>query len=73
MFKWQSFLDNARVIYVNEHCGDLVVQQMQEGRDPIRIDVPGRKENENDTGGRYYTYVGKDTIDALTQYFEPRS
>jgi len=70
IFKWQTFLDNARIIYANEHCADQIVQQMQEGRDPVRLDIPGRKENENETEGRYYTYFTKDTIDALTYYFE---
>jgi hypothetical protein len=70
MFKLQSFLHNARVIYANEHCSDQIVRQMQEERFPVRIDIPGRKENENDTSGRYYTYIGKDAIDALTYYFE---
>jgi hypothetical protein len=70
VFKWQSFLDNSRMIYANEHCSDQIVQQIQEGRDPVRIDIPGRKETENDTSGRYYTYIGKDAMDALTTYFE---
>jgi hypothetical protein len=51
IFKWQTFLDNARIIYANEHCNDQIVQQMQEGRDPVRLDIPGRKENENETEG----------------------
>jgi hypothetical protein len=70
MFKWQSFLDNARIIYVNENRSDQIVRQIQEGRCPILIEIPGRKENENDTEGRYYTYIGKDAIDALTRHFE---
>lgn len=37
---------------------------------PVRIEVPGRKENENDAEGRFHTYIGKDAVDALVKYFE---
>jgi hypothetical protein len=70
LFKWQSFLDNARMVYANEHCSDQIVKQMQMGVHPVRLDLPGRKENENDRAGRFCTFIGKDAIDALEKYFE---
>ena len=70
LFKWQSLLDNARIIYANQHCSDQIVKQMQSGVHPVRIDLPGRKEYENDTAGRFCTFIGKDALDALTNYFE---
>lgn len=70
LFKWQSFLDNERLIYVNDHCSDEIVKQMQMGICPIRFEVPGRKSSENDAEGTFYTFIGKDAIEALTQYFE---
>lgn len=70
LVKWQSMLDNERLIYANLYCSDEVVKQIQMGIHPVRIDLPGRKGNENDTEGRYYTYLGQDAIEALTRYFE---
>ena len=68
--KWQSMMDNERLIYANLHCSDEIVKQVQMGVTPVKIDLPGRKANENDLEGKYYTYIGNDAIDALTKYFE---
>lgn len=70
MFKWQSMLDNSRLIWMNRNKSDEIVRQIQQGIHPVRIDLPGRKENENDTAGRFCTFIGKDAIDALVKYFE---
>ncbi|HUK28554.1 MAG TPA: hypothetical protein VLV31_09030 [Candidatus Acidoferrales bacterium] len=70
LFKWQTLLDNERVIYANKYCAEQIVKQIQTGVHPVRVDLPGRKSGENDTEGRFYTYLGKDAIDALTKYFE---
>lgn len=72
LFKWQSFMDTARLLYANEHCSDQIVQQIQQGILPVRIDLPGRKINENDIEGEYFTFIHKDAVDALTKYFEER-
>lgn len=70
LFKWQSFVDNARLEYVCNNCSDQIVQQIRDGTRPVRIDIPGRKSNENDSEGAFYTFIGKDAVDALTRYFE---
>jgi hypothetical protein len=70
LVKWQSFLDNARLFYINTHCANEIVKQIQMGTHPVRIDLAGRKETENDTEGRFNTYIGKDAVDALTRYFD---
>jgi hypothetical protein len=70
LVKWQSFLDNARLVHINRHCADEIVKQIQTGTHPVRIDLAGRKENENDIEGRFSTFIGKDAVDALTRYFE---
>jgi hypothetical protein len=70
LFKWQSFLDNERLIYASRNCAEQVVKQIQMEIHPVRVDLPGRKSGENDSEGRFYTFIGKDTIDALTTYFE---
>lgn len=70
LVKWQSFLDTSRLIYANQHCAEQIVSQMQTDIHPVRLELPGRKSKENDTDGRFYTYIGKDAVDALTKYFE---
>jgi hypothetical protein len=70
LFKWQSLLDNERLIYTNIHCSEQILRQLKAGVHPIRIDLPGRKSNENDTEGAFYTFIGADAIEALREYFE---
>jgi len=68
--KWQGFLDNARLIYVGQHLTEQIVTQIQEGVQPVRLDLPGRKANKYDREGTFYTFIGKDAVDALVKYFE---
>ena len=70
LVKWQGLLDNERLIYVSNHCSDQVVRQIRAGERLVRFDLPGRKSNENDAEGCFYTYIGSDAVSALTQYFE---
>jgi hypothetical protein len=70
IFKWQSFLDSERLEYVNRHLADHVVDEIKRGACPIRLDLPGRKENENDAEGSFYTFIHQDAIDALTYYWD---
>jgi hypothetical protein len=70
MFKWQSFLDSERLEYVNRHLSGEIVAEMKSGTCPIKIMLPGRKENENDPEGGFYTYIDQDAIDALTKYWD---
>lgn len=70
LFKWQSLLDNARLEYACKNCSGQIVQQIQDGIHPVRINIPGRKGSENDPKGCFYTFIGRDTVDALIQYFE---
>jgi hypothetical protein len=70
LFKWQSFLDNERLIYTNVHCAQQVLDQIKKNLDPVCLDLPGRKSNENDSEGNFYTYIGTDAISSLKEYFE---
>ena len=70
LFQWQSLLDNSRLIYANRFKADDIVRQIREGVHPVRVEMPGRKENENDPRGRFYTFIGKDAVDALVKYFD---
>jgi hypothetical protein len=70
LFKWQSFLDNERLISANVHCSDQIVEQLRTDMQPIRVDLSGRKSNENDSEGQFYTFIGTDAKEALREYFE---
>jgi len=66
LVKWQSMLDNERLVYVGRSLTDQILGQIREGAHPVRLEIPGRKSN--DRG--YYTFIGKDAVDALVAYFE---
>jgi len=70
MFKWQSFMDSERLEYVNRNLADHVVAEMKKGTCPIKLTLPGRKENENDIEGQFHTYIHQDAIDTLTRYWD---
>jgi hypothetical protein len=70
LFKWQSFQDNARLIYISSNSAEQVVDQIRSGQHLVRIDLPGRKSNENDTEGAYYCFIGADAVTMLREYFE---
>jgi hypothetical protein len=36
----------------------------------IRLDLHGRKGSSNESRGEFYTFIGKDAVAALTEYFE---
>lgn len=66
LVKWQSLQDNERLVYVGKYLAEQVVTQIRQGTRPVRLDLPGRKNNQNE----FYTFIGKDTVDALVAYFE---
>ena len=45
-------------------------EQLKENSDTVRIDLPGRKQNRNVKP--YYTFIGRDAIDAIIDYWEIR-
>ena len=68
--KWQSMLDSTRLAYANLNCAEQVVKQLNADAHPIQIDLPGRKANENDAEGEFFTYLGAEAKGALRQYFD---
>ena len=56
LFKWQSFIDTARLLYANEHCCDQVVQQIQRGRPP-GSNRPPRTQSERERRRRQLLHV----------------
>jgi hypothetical protein len=70
LLKWQTFLDNERLIYANIHCSEQIVNQIKKGIHPVCLDLPRRKSNENNSEGNFCTYIGADAVSALKEYFE---
>lgn len=68
LVKWQGLLDTASVMWVGIHLADEITQAIHRGECPIRLDIPGRKHSKNEKV--FYTYIGRDAIDALVKYFE---
>ena len=66
LVKWQAMLDNTRLVYLGRNLAEQVVTQIRQGIHPVRLDLPGRKTN----ASRFYTFIGKDAVDALVDYFE---
>jgi hypothetical protein len=68
--RWQGFLDMKRLEWVNMNCAGDIVKQLHAKQHPLYIWIPGRKHYENDPEGDYYTWWGKDAVDALTNYLD---
>jgi len=68
--RWQGFLDMKRLEWVNMNCAGEIVKQLHANHHPVYIWIPGRKHYENDPEGDFYTWWGKDAIDALKNYFD---
>jgi len=68
LVKWMGLLDTEGVMWVGENLSDHIVSAIEAHECPIRIDLPGRKHMENER--RFYSFLGKDAIDMLVQYFE---
>jgi len=66
LVKWQAMLDNERLEYVCQNLAGPIVEQMKREVHPVRLDLPSRKENERP----WYTFIGRDAVDALKEYFE---
>lgn len=68
LVKWMSFQDQARLDYINRNLASHIVQEIRAGKTIIRLDLLGRK---REKGKRpYFTFMGKDAVDALREYFD---
>lgn len=70
LVRLQGIMDTAALDYVNRHLSDHIVSEMRAGKDIIRLELPGRKRMKNEKG--YHTYIGKDAIQCLREYFVER-
>jgi hypothetical protein len=68
LVKWMSFQDQARLNYINRNLGGHIVQEMKAGKTVIRLDLLGRKKEKGKRS--YFTFIGKDAVDALREYFD---
>jgi integrase len=69
--KWQSLLDTAGLVYLNENMGEHLANEIKAGHCPILLgNFPGRKSTENEPRGTFYTFISTDSIAALKEYFE---
>ncbi len=66
LVKWMALLDTKRLVHVGEHLSGQVVDQIKKEMNPVRLDLPSRKQNERP----WFTFIGKDAVDALKEYFE---
>ncbi|MFH0848629.1 MAG: hypothetical protein V1857_03930 [archaeon] len=66
LVKWQAMLDNERTVFVGLNLAEQLVTQMKAEINPVRLDLAGRKSNSK----AWYTFIGKDAIDTLRDYFE---
>lgn len=69
--KWQSLLDTAGLVYLNENMGEHLANEIKAGHCPILLgNFPGRKSTGNEPRGTFYTFISTDSIAALKEYFE---
>jgi hypothetical protein len=67
LVKWMGLLDTEKLVWIGQNSAQEIVTQMKEGTHPIRIEIPQGRKN-NDQG--FFTFIGKDAIDALREYFD---
>jgi len=63
----QSFSGVRELMLINKHYGHYIGEQIKKGVHPIELEMKwGRKQNEKP----WRTYLGKDAVEALKEYFE---
>ena len=68
LVKWMSLTDNEGLIYINRHHAGTIVDGIRNNQEIIKLDMPGRKSIRNIRS--YYTFLGKDAIQSLKEYFD---
>lgn len=68
LVKWMALLDTECLLYVDRHYGNIIADAIRRNESPIKLIVPGRKKKRNIRP--FFSYIGKDAIDSLRQYFE---
>jgi integrase len=63
-------LDQESMVYWSNNGWPCLKKQLAEGKDPIKITIPGRKATKND--GEFSTYVTGDALEALKTHVKDR-
>lgn len=70
LIMFQSGMGGNEFDHFNNNNWKLLKPQLEAEKKIIRIDLPGRKHSENERP--YYTFIGKDAINALNRYLRIR-
>jgi len=65
---FQSSMGCAEFEYFNSNSWPEVKAQLEEGKQRVKVTLPGRKINKNQVP--YYTFIGKDAVHALNTYLD---
>jgi len=69
---FQSSMGIAEFQHFNTHAWQQVKEQLDQGKQVIRVDLPGRKHMRMKPSGNYFTFFGKDAITKLKDYLTLR-
>lgn len=67
---FQGAMDQASFVYWNMNGYSDLVKQLREGKDIIKIDLPGRKKSRN--ARNFYSFLGRDAVEAIRDYLKTR-
>jgi integrase len=66
----QGGMGEGEITYWNQNGWDKLREDLKTGPDIIRVDLPGRKGERNENN--FYTFIGRDAIDALKLWLRER-
>lgn len=67
---FQGGMDQSSFLYWNENGHNDLVKQLKEGREIIKVDLPGRKQTRNKKP--FYSFIGPDSVNAIRDYLKTR-
>jgi len=67
---FQSGMGIGELEYWSDHGCESLLRQFELDKNPIRVDLPGRKQGRNTRP--FYTFIGRDAIDALRVWLRKR-
>lgn len=67
---FQGGMGQNEMNYWNFHGWESLERQLQRGVQPVKVELPGRKRNRNKKP--FYTFIGRDSVDALKVWLRRR-